>query len=64
MQVKGWHELQRYFFLSFFLVTITTISPENIYPTNCNSAGMMMFLASPLTQHSVDLAPGDPEGTS
>lgn len=43
MQVKGWHELQRYFFSPFFSrVTITIIRPGNIFLTNCNSTGVMV----------------------
>lgn len=34
------------FFLSFFLVTITIVRPENIYLTDCNSTGVMVFLDS------------------
>lgn len=48
MQVKGWDELQRYFFfLVFFFVTITVIRREDVSLTDCNSTGVMVFLDSP-----------------
>lgn len=40
VEMKGWHEQQRYFFLDFFkiIIIITIVRPESIYPVDWASA--------------------------
>lgn len=44
VEVKGWQELQKCFFSELFpLVIITIIRPENIYPIDWDSTGVIVF---------------------